>query len=77
MRTIKELAEYFDIPYSVVYGAVRDVKAYGKHNQRFHIDVAKMRILQRLESQKARAMEKIACCDGLIRRVQSKGGKEL
>ena len=76
MKTIRELSEYFGIPYYVVYYSMRGIKACRKHNQKFHIEKARERILVRLESQKERAMEKIAYCDGLIRIVQSAGGKD-
>lgn len=76
MKTMTELAAYFDIPYYIVYGALVDIKAYGKHNQKFDVEKARKRILERLERQKAQAMEKMAFCDGMIRRVQTAGGKD-
>lgn len=76
MKTMKELAEYYDIPYYIVYNAMRGIKAYSKHNQKFDIAMARNRILERLEYQKAQAMEKMAFCDGMIRRVQAAGGEE-
>ena len=74
--TMMEMATYFDIPYYVVYRAMRGKKAYSKHNQKFDIDDARKRIIDCLDQQKARAMEKMENCDGMICRVQAAGGNQ-
>ena len=76
MLTMKELAAYFDIPYYVVYRAMRGMKAYCKHNQKFNKEVARKRIIEDLERQSARAMEKHANCEGMIRKVRYSGGQD-
>lgn len=72
MKTMKELADHFCIPYCIVYSAMKGIKTYGKHNQKFDVNIAGERITACIEGQKKRAMEEAAYYDDLLRRVWSR-----